>query len=112
MFELRFEGRTLARGSEMRMRAERIVTAQFHGRLTRDYQIVKVWMSDPHAKVWLTEKGNTMLKKAIITSVCNGVEYTDEVEDVDLMVFYAKVVGFVKGSTNAGYQITKVEEVQ
>lgn len=53
-----------------------------------------------------------MLKKAIITSVCNGVEYTDEVEDVDLMVFYAKVVGFVKGSTNAGYQITKVEEVQ
>jgi len=42
MFELRFQGRCLARGSEMRMRAERIVTAQFHGRLTRDYEIVKV----------------------------------------------------------------------
>jgi hypothetical protein len=42
MFELKFQGRCLARGSEMRMRAERIVTAQFHGRLTRDYEIVRV----------------------------------------------------------------------
>jgi hypothetical protein len=42
MYELQFQGRCLARGSEERMRQERIITAQFHGRLTYDYQIVKV----------------------------------------------------------------------
>jgi hypothetical protein len=42
MFELQFQGRCLARGSEARMRQERTITARFTGRLERDYQIVKV----------------------------------------------------------------------
>jgi hypothetical protein len=42
MFELQFQGRCLARGSESRMRDERVITARFTGRMINDYQIVKV----------------------------------------------------------------------
>jgi hypothetical protein len=42
MYELQFQGRCLARGSETRMRDERIITAKFHGRYINEYQIVKV----------------------------------------------------------------------
>ena len=42
MWELQFQGRCLARGSEARMREERVITARFHGRLLNDYKTVKV----------------------------------------------------------------------
>jgi hypothetical protein len=42
MFELRFQGRCLARGSERGMQIERDITARFSGRTIRDYEIVKL----------------------------------------------------------------------
>jgi hypothetical protein len=56
-------------------------------------------------------KGNTMEKfSAVITSVANGVEYKTEVEDSDISLYMAKVVGTVKGLTTSGDMVTKVEE--
>ena len=42
MFELIFEGRVQARGSQERMREERIAYARFSGRDISAYKIVKV----------------------------------------------------------------------
>ena len=52
-----------------------------------------------------------MNHQAIITHVYQGVESISEVEDLDINMFYAKVTGTVKGITNAGSYITKVETV-
>ena len=47
---------------------------------------------------------------AVITSVANGVEYKNEVEDSDISLYMAKIVGTVKGLTTNGEMVTKVED--
>jgi len=52
-------------------------------------------------------KGNEM-NQAIITHTFNGIEETTEVEDLRLDRFHARIVGTVRGITDAGSVVTKV----
>lgn len=43
-----------------------------------------------------------------VTSVWNGIESTSVVEDDDLVIFYAKMLGVVQGAAGAGSSVTNV----
>ena len=67
-------------------------------------------VSDPHDTLRLRSKGNTMLHKATITAVKDGIASTYEVEDTELMNYYAKVTGAVSGICAAGSVVSNIEE--
>jgi hypothetical protein len=48
------------------------------------------------------------MNHAIITHTFNGIEETTEVEDLRLDRFHARIVGTVRGITDAGSVVTKV----
>jgi hypothetical protein len=48
------------------------------------------------------------MHQATIVHTFNGVESKTEVEDLDIAMFYAKIVGTVKGATLAGSAVTKI----
>ena len=45
---------------------------------------------------------------ATITGVNNGIEFTRDVEDTDMMTFHARVIGVVQGMVLSDYHVTNV----
>ncbi len=51
-----------------------------------------------------------MLHKATITAVQDGIATTYQVEDTELMNYYAKITGAVSGICAAGSVVSNIEE--
>jgi len=51
-----------------------------------------------------------MLHKATITAVQDGIVSTYEVEDTELINYYAKITGAVSGICAAGSVVSNIEE--